>query len=72
MTTSNALKQLRKKRGYSQEYMADLLNISQSNYSRLESGHTRIVADQIPKLASIFQVEITEFFPKSAGEVTAA
>lgn len=52
--------------------MADLLNISQSNYSRLESGHTRIVADQIPKLASIFQVEITEFFPKSAGEVTAA
>jgi transcriptional regulator with XRE-family HTH domain len=63
MSTNNALKSLRKKRGFSQEYVAEMLNISQSNYSRLESGHTRIIADQIPRLASIFGVDVSEFFP---------
>jgi len=29
-------------KGYSQDYMADMLNISQNTYHKLEKGYTRI------------------------------
>lgn len=55
MPLINNLKYFRKERGYSQEYMADLLSMDQSAYSRLErKGH--ICPYRLQQLANILNV----------------
>lgn len=55
---------LRKRRvasGWSQEYLADLLGVSQSTYCRLENGSKRITLDIAFKCAAILKIDIYGF-----------
>lgn len=47
-------------KGYSQEQMADLLGLSQSQYSRIESSGSGLDAKKIDSIARILELEITE------------
>ena len=47
------IKQKRKEKGYTQEKMAELLNISYSNYSKIENG---IVTPTLERLIDISQL----------------
>lgn len=47
-------------KGYSQEQMADLLGLSQSQYSRIESSGSGLDAKRIDSIARILELEITE------------
>ena len=60
------IRSLREAKGYSQEYMADMLHISQSTYAHLESGKSSIKVDRLFQIAEIFQIEITAFFEEDA------
>ena len=53
------IRSLREARGYSQEYMADMLHISQSTYAHLESGKSSMKVDRLFHIAEIFQIEVT-------------
>jgi len=52
-TVKKTLYQLRKESKYSQQKIADLLGISRNAYRSLEAGETRIVNENIDKLAEI-------------------
>ncbi|GAB0157981.1 hypothetical protein CHRYSEOSP005_32850 [Chryseobacterium sp. Alg-005] len=54
------LKNLRKKRGYTQEYMSKILATDVSNYSRKENGEVRIFDDEWEKLAKALDVPVEE------------
>ena len=54
------IKRIRLERGYSQDYMADMLDISQNAYHKLERGHTRINLQKFIDIAKILEVETTE------------
>jgi len=45
-------------KGYSQGYMAQKLTISQSQYSRLESGFSIISETHLESICSILEIEI--------------
>ncbi|WP_373740638.1 helix-turn-helix domain-containing protein [Neisseria sp.] len=45
---------------WSQEEMAERMNISESSYSRLERGESRLDLAKLEKLAAIFKVDIGE------------
>ena len=47
-------------KGYSQEQMADLLGLSQSQYSRIESSGSGLDAKRIDSIARILELDITE------------
>lgn len=51
------IKEERLKKGYSQEYLATKLMISQPNYSKIEKGENRIYADQLIKLIVILELD---------------
>jgi transcriptional regulator with XRE-family HTH domain len=51
-------------KGYSQEYMANELEISQNAYSKLERGETELSVRRIYEIASILDVPISELFPE--------
>lgn len=54
------LRKLRKSKGYSQQEVADLLNMSQSAYSDLETGKTAIDVEKLSRIAELFQYPLTQ------------
>jgi transcriptional regulator with XRE-family HTH domain len=56
---------IRISKGYSQEYMAFMLNISQGTYSKLEKDSIEITIQRLLSIAEILEVNITELLPDS-------
>ncbi|MFD2568424.1 helix-turn-helix domain-containing protein [Pseudotenacibaculum haliotis] len=54
------IKKIRIEKGYSQDYMAEMLNISQNAYHKLERGHTRINLRKFIDIAKILEIETAE------------
>ena len=50
------LKELRKSCGYSQQQLAELLNVRQQSYARYENGKGEPNLDTVVKIATIFDV----------------
>lgn len=50
------LRRIRREKNYSQEYLANRLNISQKAYSDIEQGKTVLKPDMIIKLSSIMNI----------------
>ena len=55
------VKQLRKRNGLNQDDLANLLKLSRSQISNLESGRRNLSIKQLEKLCEYFQVEISYF-----------
>jgi transcriptional regulator with XRE-family HTH domain len=62
----------RAKKGYSQEYMAFMLDISQSTYSKLESESLELNVKRLYKIAEILDVNVFEILPPSKQSAIAA
>ena len=54
----SALRNIREKRGLSQEQLADKMNISRSTISKIESGKFNCSIDYLSKFASFLSFEI--------------
>lgn len=52
-----AIRSIRESKGYSQEYMAEMLDVSQSTYACLESGKTAMRVDRLFQILQILQVD---------------
>lgn len=59
-TLGTKLARLRTKKGYSQQQVADLLNISQPAYHKWESDSSKPGIESVAKLCEIFEVEISD------------
>lgn len=53
---------MRLEKNYSQEYMAGLLNISQSYYAKIESNKCDLTIALFCKICKILDVDIISFF----------
>ncbi len=56
------IRKQRELKGYSQEYMADILNISQASYARIENEETKVTVERLYKIAEILNSSIIDFF----------
>ena len=54
----NKLRQLRINKGYSQEYMAEILAVSQKTYSNMENDKSSISIEALKKIAEEYRVNI--------------
>lgn len=54
------IKEIRKQKGYSHEYVAHELDISQVAYSKLEKNETKLSVERLYKLAEILEVNVGE------------
>lgn len=52
------LRKIREFRNYTQEYMANKLDVSQNAYSKMENGITPITTDRLEQLATILDVPV--------------
>lgn len=63
------LRNLRKQRGFTQEYMSNVLATDVSNYSRKESGSVKIYDDEWEKLAKALDVKVDEIKEEKEASV---
>jgi transcriptional regulator with XRE-family HTH domain len=54
------VKRLREEKGYTQQQMAELINMHRSNYSKIESGQREISVDALDKIAKHFGLTIDQ------------
>ncbi len=59
------LRKLRMQKNYSQEYMAEVLEISQKTYSNMENDKSTISIDTLHKLAQELGVDVIELLSDS-------
>jgi len=63
------VKYLRMDRGISQTNMAEMLGLSQTNLSNMESGRTAITTQNLFKMQEIMGCRMADFFVDFDGEV---
>lgn len=52
------IKQIRKQRKFSQQYMADCLGVSQMAYSKIESNKTQLNWDKLTRISNILSINV--------------
>ena len=60
MKVSDKIRALREYRNWSQEDVAERMNMSKSSYSRLEREESKLDVGKLQKLAAIFQIDISD------------
>ncbi|WP_316747737.1 helix-turn-helix transcriptional regulator [Pedobacter gandavensis] len=65
MQLGNAVRIQRVIKGYTQEYMAEKLHISQNSYSKLERGYTSLTVVRLYQIAEILGISIQEILPQT-------
>ncbi|MBT8245774.1 MAG: helix-turn-helix domain-containing protein [Winogradskyella sp.] len=63
------IKRIRKQKGYSHEYIAHELDISQVAYSKLEKNDTKLTVERLYKLAEILETPVTELLDVKANNI---
>ena len=53
------IRKIREKKGFSQDFIADKLGITQSTYGKLERDASTITVDRLYKLAEVLQEDLT-------------
>ena len=56
------IRKMRESKGFSQDYMAQVLNISQASYARIENEDTKITVERLYKIAEVLEKNIIDFF----------
>jgi transcriptional regulator with XRE-family HTH domain len=52
------LEKIRKLQGFSQEYVASKLNISQNSYSKIERGETKVTLKKLTEICKVLEIDI--------------
>jgi transcriptional regulator with XRE-family HTH domain len=60
MEVHEKIRFLRESKDWSQEEMADKLNMSLSGYSKIERGDTKVSIPKLKKIAGVFETELME------------
>ncbi len=63
------IRKIRETKGISQEAMAFELEISQSNYGRLEKSDSRLTAPKIQKIAKILDITVAYLFGEKSAKI---
>lgn len=63
MKTTEKIRERRENLDWSQEQMAEKLNLTANGYAKIERGETKLHLDRLEKIAQVFNVDITELLP---------
>lgn len=61
-TIRERIRLCRLQKGYSQEYMGQILNISQYAYHKIENGKTKLHIEKLLKICAVLEINIKELF----------
>jgi transcriptional regulator with XRE-family HTH domain len=65
MKIHDKIRTFRQAKGFTQDYVADKLNLDAANYGRIERGHAKITVERLTQLSEILQFNIADLFSNS-------
>jgi len=65
----NKIRDIRKDKGFSHEYMAHMLDISQVAYSKIEKNETKLSVERLYKIAEILEAKIEDVLDIKADKI---
>ncbi|QLB12183.1 helix-turn-helix protein [Bisgaardia hudsonensis] len=69
MGTHEKIRLMREVRQWSQEEMAEKLNMSPSGYAKIERGETKLYLDKLEKIAQILDIDLIELIQSSEKNI---
>ena len=60
MNLKDKIKNLREINGWSQEVMAERLNMSKNGYARIERGESKLNMERLEQIAEIFSIDVID------------
>jgi transcriptional regulator with XRE-family HTH domain len=60
MTVGTKIKKIRELRNYTQEYMADKLQMSQSGYSKIESNEVDVAFSKLEQISEVLGMKVED------------
>ncbi len=67
MLVQEKIRMLRELNHWTQEDMAERMNLSQNGYAKIELGKSKLDLNKLQKLADIFQIDVTELINTEGG-----
>lgn len=68
VTYGSKIRKYRTEKGYTQEFMANQLGISQNAYHKIESGQTQVKAQTLEQIADVLEVDRTKLLNGEGGK----
>jgi transcriptional regulator with XRE-family HTH domain len=63
------IRKIRTIKGFSQDYVANLLNISQAAYSDIETNRSKVNFERIQEIANIFKLDVNDLIAFDENQV---
>ncbi|MDC2826650.1 helix-turn-helix transcriptional regulator [Rodentibacter pneumotropicus] len=60
MSVNEKIRKLREAKDWSQEQMAEKLNMSLNGYAKIERGESKIYLDKLEQIAQVFDIDVVE------------
>lgn len=68
-TVGAKIRKTREEKGITQEFLAQCLDITQSNYGRLEKDDARLTVPKLLKIAEVLEVSVSYLLGESATRI---
>ena len=65
---ANNIREIREGKGYTQEYVAMKLGLSQNAFSKIELGYTKITLERLYQISALLEINILSLMDEGAPE----
>ena len=69
MSVNEKIRKIREAKDWSQEQMAEKLNMSLSGYAKIERGESKIYLDKLEQIAQVFDIDIIELMQSDCKNI---
>ena len=69
MSVNEKIRKIREAKDWSQEQMAEKLNMSLNGYAKIERGESKIYLDKLEKIAQVFDIDVVELMQSDGKHI---
>ena len=69
MSVNEKIRKIREAKDWSQEQMAEKLNMSLNGYAKIERGESKIYLDKLEQIAQVFDVDVVELMQSDGKNI---
>ena len=69
MTVNEKIRKFREAKDWSQEQMAEKLNMSLNGYAKIERGESKIYLDKLEQIAQVFDIDVVELMQSDGKNI---
>lgn len=69
MSVNEKIRKFREAKDWSQEQMAEKLNMSLNGYAKIERGESKIYLDKLEQIAQVFDIDVIELMQSDGRNI---